>query len=138
MKRLEGHLRPEERPPPEWQLVIRGSPNTRAKLAQSAQRMADQWSYAGRPCFGVTVHVVAPADLDRLLQTPAYRTRHSYSHVSVPEVDELEFRLLPTFDGPDHYTLLIEPYTDHRIGQLAALLQRRTAPNPHWLGRTHR
>lgn len=135
MKRLEKVARTAAAPPLDRQLVVRGSPNTAAKLARAAERMASQWSYGGQPCYGVTVHVVATGDVDRLLRSAAYRTRHSYGRVEVAEVRGLGFRLLPTFAAPDHYTLLIEPYTHERIGQLVELLTCRAEPNPHWLGR---
>lgn len=138
VKRLEKVARTTAAPPLDRQLVVRGSPNTATKLARTAERMASQSSYGGQPRYGFTVHVVAvvaPGDVDQLLRTAAYRTRYSYGRVEVAEVRGLGFRLLPTFADPDHYTLLIEPYTDERIGQLAELLTRRAEPNPHWLGR---
>lgn len=64
VKRLEKVVRTAAAPPLDRQLVIRGSPNTAAKLARTAERMASQWSYDGQPCYGVTVHVVAPGDVD--------------------------------------------------------------------------
>jgi hypothetical protein len=138
MRRLEEYLRVAVAVPAGWKVVIRGTPNTAAKLSSSAERMAGQYTYRSLPCFGVTVHVVAPADLHRVLRSQEYSTRHSYGALTVDVVRQLGLNLLPTFSNTDHYTLVFDPYNEEQVTRLADMLEANTAPNPHWVGRSSR
>lgn len=74
MRRLEDHLR-ADRLLIGGHLIVRGSPNTAAKLLDSARRHGSQYTYRDTPADGFSVNVVVDLDdLDRLLQTTAYRT----------------------------------------------------------------
>ncbi len=96
MRRLEDHLRANP-PPSGGHLVVRGSPNTAAKLLESGRRLASQYTYGDDPAYGCSVNLVADrADLDRLLQTTPYRTRHRVRHGEVASVTRAGFALLAT------------------------------------------
>jgi hypothetical protein len=134
MRRLEDHLR-ADRPPSGGHLVVRGSPNTAAKLLESGRRLASQYTYRDAPAFGSSVNVVVDLDeLDRLLQTAAYLTRHHVRRGEVGSVTRAGFVLLATFSNPTHFTVLLDPYTEQRaIAFLAALAPEE--PNPYYVGR---
>jgi hypothetical protein len=134
MRRLEDHLR-ADRLLIGGDLIVRGSPNTAAKLLDSARRLGSQYAYRDTPAYGFSVNVVVDlADLDRLLQTTAYRTRHHVRRGEVGSVTRAGFVLLATFTNPTHFTVLLEPYTEQRaITFLDALSPEE--PNPYYVGR---
>ncbi len=137
MRRLEDHLR-VGRPPSSGHLVVRGSPNTAAKLLDSGRRLASQYTYREAPAFGFSVNVVVDLDeLDRLLQSTAYLTRHHVRRGEVASVAREGFVLLATFSDPTHFTVLLDPYNEQRaIAFLEALGPEE--PNPYYIGRRPR
>lgn len=134
MRRVEDHIRADAATSTGHQLVVRGSPNTHAKLRETARRMATQYTWHDRPCHGVSAHVVAQDAVDQLLRTTAYLTRHSYAVVDVAEV-VAQFVLLATFSDPAHFTLVLDPYNETTVAELADLLTHQR-PNPHYIGRS--
>ena len=118
--------------------MVRGSPNTAAKLLDSGRRLASQYTYRDAPAFRFSVNVVVDLDqLDRLLQSTAYLTRHHVRRGEVGPVARAGFVLLATFADPTHFTVLLDPYTEHRaIAFLEALGPEE--PNPYYVGRRPR
>ena len=91
-------------------LVVRGSPDTIAKLMQSSRVLSSQYTYRSQPANGFSINVVTDlVELDELLRTPAYRTRHHYRRGAVAAVANAGFTLLASFTDPTHYTVLLEP-----------------------------
>ena len=102
---LRPYLR-DERPPDGATVVIRGGPDTLAKLAMHARRTHDAYVLDGEPLWGISVYCalddVGPASLDGLLRRFA-----SYRAVHLPRAGQLRgagFLLLPSFGRP-HYTI---------------------------------
>jgi hypothetical protein len=116
---LRPYLR-DERPPDDTTIVVRGGPDTPAKLAVHAQRTHDAYILDGEPLWGISVYCalddVGPASLDGLLRRFA-----SYRAVHLPRTGQLRaagFPLLPSFRRP-HYTIRLDG--DDPVG-LARLL----------------
>lgn len=102
---LRPYLR-DERPPDDITVVVRGGPDTLAKLAMHARRTHDAYVLDGEPLWGISVYCalddVGPASLDGLLRRFA-----SYRAVHLPRTGQLRrfgFPLLPSFGRP-HYTI---------------------------------
>jgi len=102
---LRPYLR-DERPPDDSIVVVRGGPDTLAKLAVHARRTHDAYVLDGEPLWGISVYCalddVGPASLDGLLRRFA-----SYRAVHLPRTGQLRragFPLLPSFGRP-HYTI---------------------------------
>jgi hypothetical protein len=77
---LRPYLR-DERPPDDAAVVVRGGPDTLAKLATHARRTHDAYILDGEPLWGISVYCalddVGPASLDGLLRRFAsYRAVH--------------------------------------------------------------
>jgi hypothetical protein len=102
---LRPYLR-NEGPPDDTTVVVRGGPDTLAKLAVHARRTHDAYVLDGEPLWGISVYCalddVGPASLDGLLRRFA-----SYRAVHLPRASQLQhagFPLLPSFGRP-HYTI---------------------------------
>ena len=96
----------DEKPPDDTVIVIRGGPDTLAKLKKHATRTARAWTMNDEPLEGVSVFCalddVGKASLDGIMATMA-----SYRIVYLPTVAALRaagFELLPTATRP-HFTL---------------------------------
>jgi hypothetical protein len=105
---LRPYLR-DERPPDDATVVVRGGPDTLAKLATHARRTHDAYVLDGELLWGISVYCalddVGPASLDGLLRRFA-----SYRAVHLPQTDQLRsagFVLLPSFGRP-HYTIRLD------------------------------
>jgi len=105
---LRPYLR-DERSPDDATVVVRGGPDTLAKLATHAGRTHDAYVLDGEPLWGISVYCalddVGPASLDGLLRRFA-----SYRAVHLPQADQLRgagFPLLPSFGRP-HYTVRLD------------------------------
>jgi hypothetical protein len=105
---LRPYLR-DERPPDDATVVVRGGPDTLAKLAAHARRTHDAYVLDGEPLWGISVYCalddVGPASLDGLLRRFA-----SYRAIHLPQADQLRsagFVLLPSFGRP-HYTIRLD------------------------------
>ena len=77
---LRPYLR-DERPPDDTTAVVRGGPDTLAKLAMHARRTHDAYVLDGEPLWGISVYCalddVGPASLHGLLRRIAsYRAVH--------------------------------------------------------------
>jgi hypothetical protein len=119
---LRPHLR-DERPPDDRIIVIRGGPDTLAKLVMHARRTHDAYALDGKPLWGISVYCalddVGPASLDSLLRRFA-----SYRLVHLPRAGQLRaagFRLLPSFGHP-HYTIGLEGDDQPELARLLAAL----------------
>lgn len=116
---LRPHLR-DERPPAHGVVVVRGGPNSVARLREHARRTHDAYVLDGKALWGVSVFCalddVGSASLDALLERFA-----SYRVVHLPTVGQLAaagFELLPSFRRP-HYTVRL---ADDSEGTLKTLL----------------
>lgn len=105
---LRPYLR-DERPPDDATIVVRGGPDTLAKLAIHAGRTHDAYVLDGEPLWGISVYCalddVGPASLDGLLRRFA-----SHRAVHLPRTGQLlgaGFPLLPSFGRP-HYTIRLD------------------------------
>jgi hypothetical protein len=105
---LRPYLR-DERPPDDATIVIRGGPDTLAKLRMHARRTHDAYVLDGEPMWGISVYCalddVGPASLDGLLRRFA-----SYRAVHLPRTGDLRhvgFPLLPSFGRP-HFTIRLD------------------------------
>jgi hypothetical protein len=105
---LRPYLR-DERPPDDSIVVVRGGPDTLAKLAVYARRMHDAYVLDSEPLWGISVYCalddVGAASLDGLLRRFA-----TYRVVHLPRAGQLRragFQLLPSFGRP-HYTIRLE------------------------------
>ena len=116
---LRAHVRVEA-PPPDAVVVLRGGPDTLAKLAGHARRTNAAYCLDGEPVWGVSVFAaldeVGPTSLDRLLADRLV----SYRLVHLPTVGSLVeagFELLPTFRRP-HFTLILSSDTELDLRRL--------------------
>jgi len=105
---LRPYLR-DELPPDDTTVVVRGGPDTLAKLAMHARRTHDAYVLDGAPLSGISVYCaldhVGTASLDGLLRRFA-----SYRVVHLPRMGQLlraGFPLLPSFGRP-HYTIRLD------------------------------
>jgi hypothetical protein len=105
---LRPYLR-DEQPPDDTTIVVRGGPDTLAKLAVHARRTHDAYVLDGEPLWGISAYCalddVGPASLDGLLRRFA-----SYRAVHLPGAGQLRragFPLLPSFGRP-HYTIRLD------------------------------
>ena len=132
---LRAHVRDED-PVPPGVVVVRGGPDSTAKIEGHAARTARAYVLDGRPVFGVSVFAafddIGPASLDGLLggKLSTYRVVHL---VTADSVVGSGFLLLPTFARP-HLTVV--PVTPERAGDLLAVLGD-PEPNPQY-GETRR
>jgi len=105
---LRPYLR-DEPPPDDATIVIRGGPDTLAKLTMHARRTHDGYVLDGESLWGISVYCalddVGPASLDGLLRRFA-----SYRAVHLPRTDQLRragYLLLPSFGRP-HFTIRLD------------------------------
>lgn len=134
---LRPHVR-EEEPRSDDIVVVRGGPDTLAKLAVHAQRTHRAFSLDGAPFWGVSVFCaldeIGPASLDRILvvKMANYRLVHT---PTVGRIRNAGFELLPTFGRP-HYTVRLGRDDEDELARLLAALGP-AEPNPYH-GRTPR
>jgi hypothetical protein len=119
---LRPYLR-DERPPDDATVVVRGGPDTLAKLAAHASRTHDAYVLDGEPLWGISVYCalddVGPASLDGLLRRFA-----SYRAIHLPRAGQLRsagFRLLPSFGRP-HYTIRLDGADTAALNRLLGAL----------------
>jgi hypothetical protein len=129
---LRPYLR-DERPPDDSVIIVRGGPDTLAKLAVHACRTHDAYVLDGEPLWGISVYCalddVGAASLDGLLRRFA-----TYRVVHLPRTSQLRlagFQLLPSFGRP-HYTIRLEN------GDHAALARLLGALGPGKANKYHR
>jgi hypothetical protein len=95
---LRAHLRAED-PVPRGVVVVRGGPDSAAKIGGHAARTARAYVLDGRPVFGVSVFAalddIGPASLDGLLggRLSTYQVVHL---VTAGALVDAGFMLLPT------------------------------------------
>jgi hypothetical protein len=128
---LRPYLR-DEGPPDDAIVVIRGGPDTAAKLASHARRTHDAYVLDGAPLWGISVYCalddVGPASLDGLLRRFA-----SYRAVHLPRMGQLRragFALLPSFGRP-HYTIRLDGDDPARLTRLLEALGPAEANKYH-------
>ena len=128
-------LRPNvrsEAPAADAVVVVRGGPDSAAKLAAHVERTHRAFSLDGAPVWGVSVFAalddIGPASLDGLLAS----RMASYRVVHLPSVSVLlaaGFVLLPTFRRP-HFTLLLGSGAELEVRRLLDALGP-PRPNPY-------
>jgi hypothetical protein len=132
---LRPHLR-DEQPRSRDIVVVRGGPDTLAKLAVHARRTRRAYCLDGEPLWGVSVFCaldeVGPASLDGILagRMATYTLVHT---PTVGRLTEAGFDLLPTFGRP-HYTIRLPSDTEGELTRLLAALGPAQA-NPYHGGR---
>lgn len=112
-------------------VVVRGGPDSVAKLAAHAARTARAYALDGVPALGISVFAalddIGAASLDGILagKLSTYRVVHL---VTAGDLQATGFTLLPTFGRP-HMTLLLKS-----VDQVEQLLDVLGAarPNPHY------
>jgi hypothetical protein len=127
---LRPYLR-DERPPDDSIIVVRGGPDTLAKLAMHARRTHDAYVLDNEPLWGISVYCalddLGPGSLDGLLRRFA-----SYRVVHLPRVGQLRragFPLLPSFGRP-HYTVRLNGDDQATLSRLLGALGP-TEPNKY-------
>jgi hypothetical protein len=96
----------DERVPDEAVIIVRGGPNSVARLTQHAMRTAEFWNLDGEPLYGVSVFCalddVGPASLPGVLaQLGSYPTVHL---TTAGRLAAAGFELLATASRP-HFTV---------------------------------
>ena len=128
-------LRPHVRAAPvdnDETLVVRGGPDTAAKLAAHARRMHRAYMLDGQPLFGVSVFAalddIGPASLDGILsgRLATYRLVHLPTASMLTTVG---FSLLPTFQRP-HVTVVLDSDAELELRRLLHALGP-PQPNPY-------
>ena len=95
--------------PRESTILVRGGPDTTAKLTAHAERVRRAFVLDGDPVLGISVFAalddIGPASLDGILSAKltTYRVVHL---VAAGQLAEAGFEVLPTFGRP-HMTLLL-------------------------------
>lgn len=115
--------------PREATILVRGGPDTVAKLTAHAERVSRAFVLDGAPVLGISVFAalddIGPASLGGILsgKLPSYRVIYL---VTAGQLADDGFDLLPTFGRP-HMTLLLS--TIRRVDSLLELLgPARTNP----------
>lgn len=127
---LRDFVRPEPLPPSAT-LIVRGGPDSVAKLAAHAERLRRAFVLDGALVLGISVFAatddIGPASLDGIAagKLSTYRVLHT---VPVGRVTAAGFPLLPTFERP-HMTLLLGSLD--RVAVLMELLGP-AGPNPQY------
>jgi hypothetical protein len=117
--------------PPSATLIVRGGPDSVAKLAAHAERLRRAFVLDGAPVLGISVFAasddIGPASCDGIAagKLSTYRVRH---RVPVGKVTAAGFPLLPTFERP-HMTLVLASLD--RVAVLVDLLGP-AEPNPQY------
>lgn len=117
-------------------LVVRGGPDSAAKIVSHVQRMARAFVLDGEPVLGISVFAVlddvGPCSLTGILQRMStYRIVHL---VSVEHLVNAGFGVLPTFGRP-HFTLLLGALD--QVETLVSILGAGE-PNPRYGDMTRR
>jgi hypothetical protein len=135
---LRPYLR-DERPPDDSIIVVRGGPDTLAKLAMHARRTHDAYVLDNEPLWGISVYCalddVGSASLDGLLWRFA-----SYRVVHLPRTGQLRsagFLLLPSFGRP-HYTVRLDGDDQAQLARLLDALGPTEANKYHRIERPGR
>ena len=127
-------MRDDEALDPIAHLVVRGWPLTVEGLLRNADATRSRFRFGGRPVAAISAEVtVGGWTVDGILAGPRLRTRSRYAAVAVGELALAGFALLPTFVAP-HYSVVLEPYTAQRAGQLIEALGAIRS-NPHHVRR---
>ncbi len=127
---LRDHVR-DEPAPRTATIVLRGGPDTAAKIRLHAQRLRRAYSLDGGDVTGISVFCalddVGPASVEAILaqKLGSYRV---FRRVTAGELIDAGFELLPTFLRP-HFTLL-QPDLDS-VEELLDLLGPER-PNPRY------
>lgn len=117
--------------PPEATILVRGGPDTAAKLTLHAKRVHRAFVLDGDPVLGISVFAalddLGPASLDGILsgKLPTYRVAHL---ATAGQLTKAGFEVLPTFGRP-HMTLLLSGLD--RVESLLELLGPAQA-NPRY------
>jgi hypothetical protein len=120
---IRPHIR-DERPSTSDVVIVRGGPDTLAKLATHARRTHRAYCLDGSPLWGVSVFcaldATGPASLIGLLsgRVSTYRAVHT---PTAGHIEEAGFTLLPTFARP-HYTLRLHAAGHNDLERLLAAL----------------
>ena len=115
-------------PPGNATLVVRGGPDTAAKLRSHAERLRRAYLLDGAPVLGISVFAalddIGPASLDAILagKLSTYRVVHLST---VGAMTAAGFGLLPTFQRP-HMTVLLDD-----LDQVDALADVLGPPQPN-------
>jgi hypothetical protein len=124
----------EEPVPATATVVVRGGPDSVARLTAHAARTARAYALDGVPALGISVFAalddIGAASLDGILagKLSSYRVVHL---ITAGELETAGFTLLPTFGRP-HMTLLLKS-----VEQVGQLLDRLGAARPnHHYGET--
>ena len=121
----------EEAVPEAATVVVRGGPDSIAKVTAHATRTARAYALDGIPTFGISVFAalddIGAASLDGILsgKLSTYRVVHL---IGAGALQDVGFTQLPTFGRP-HLTLLLK--TMDQIAPLLDLLGP-ARPNPHY------
>jgi len=124
---LRSFVRAEAAPTPE-RLVVRGGPDSAAKLRMHAERLRRAYLLDGAPVLGISVFAafddIGPASLDAILaaKLSTYRVVHL---VSTAAVSTAGFDLVPTFGRP-HMTLLLDD-----LDEVETLVEVLGPPEPN-------
>jgi hypothetical protein len=127
---LRAFLR-EEPIPPATTVVVRGGPDSIAKLSAHVSRTARAYALDGVPALGISVFAalddIGAASLDGILagKLSTYRVVHL---ITAGDLQEAGFTLWPTFGRP-HMTLLLKTVAD--VQPLLDLLGP-ARPNVHY------
>lgn len=123
--RIEQRDRLRDEPlPHDTVIVVRGGPDTVAKIVRHAHRTQQRWALDGKPLVGVSVFCAldpnGPASLDSLLATQlrSYRVVH---RVPAGKLLAAGFELLPTGSRP-HYTIRMMSGDEAMAARLLAVL----------------
>jgi hypothetical protein len=125
---LRDHVRDEVMP--SATVVVRGGPDTRAKLVASAERFRRAFVLDGEPVLGISVFAaldeIGACSLDGILagKMSTYRV----VHLVRLELVRRAFAVLPTFERP-HMTLLLDDL--EQVEPLLAILGEGQ-PNPRY------
>jgi hypothetical protein len=121
----------EEPVPATATVIVRGGPDSVAKLTAHAARTARAYALDGVPALGISVFAalddIGVASLDGILaaKLSTYRVIH---FTAVGDLQAAGFSLLPTFGRP-HLTLMLKGVD--QVEQLLAVLGP-ARPNPHY------
>lgn len=120
-----------EKPPAATVFIVRGGPDSIARLRQDAQRTARHFCLDGEPLLGISVAAALDVPLDELVsRSPLLRFEYVYARTAA----QLQaFQLLPTFSP--HFTLRLQRADDPELRELLAALGPLQA-NPGYAKRT--
>ena len=106
---LRSRVRRDLPPPDDFQVILRGGPDTASLIRAHARRVNRLFILDGSDVWAISVFValddVGTGSAKAILQTKL----HSYAHVYLPTVGELRragFELLATFSRP-HFSVLM-------------------------------